>query len=113
MNAQKKSEKLEWTSIMQEKFEKLKELFKRNPIRSYPRYDIASKFILTTDYSKENLGAILSQDQDGKERMNFIIKYLRDLRKIRQRMQNTQELSSIFWAPIATFSQTVQNCMGK
>ena len=69
MNAQKKSEKLEWTAIMQEKFEKLKDAFKRNPIRSYWRYDLEDKFILTTDYSKENLGAILSQMQEGKERM--------------------------------------------
>ena len=69
MNDQKKREKLEWTEVMQEKFEKLKEYFKKNPIRSYPRYDLPDKFILTTDFSQDNLGAILSQVQEGQERM--------------------------------------------
>ena len=69
MNAQKKSEKLEWTEVMQDKFQKLKECFRQNSIRSYPHYDLEDKFILTTDYSKENLGTILSQVQGGKERM--------------------------------------------
>ena len=69
MNAQKKNEKLDWTEVMQKKFEALKECFKKKPIRSYPRYDLPDKFILTTDYSKDNLGAILSQVQEGEEKM--------------------------------------------
>ena len=55
------------TEVMQDKVQKLKECFRQNSIRSYPRYDLEDKFILTTDYSKENLGAILSHVQGGKE----------------------------------------------
>lgn len=69
MNAQRKAKKLEWTSAMEEKFRILKGKFKCKPIRSYPRYDLAELFELTTDFSAENLGAILSQIQEGKERM--------------------------------------------
>ena len=50
MNAQKKNEKLDWTEVMQRKFELLKDCFKKKPIRAYPRYDLPDKFILTTDY---------------------------------------------------------------
>ena len=69
MNAQRKAKKLEWTAIMEEKFRVLKGKFKSKPIRSYPRYDLEELFELTTDFSAENLGAILSQIQGGKERM--------------------------------------------
>ena len=69
MNAQKKNEKLDWTEVMQRKFELLKDCFRKKPIRAYPRYDLPDKFILTTDYSKDNLGAILSQVQEGQERL--------------------------------------------
>ena len=68
MNAQKKNEKLDWTEVMQRKFELLKDCFRKKLIRAYPRYDLPDKFILTTDYSKDNLGAIMSQVQEGQER---------------------------------------------
>ena len=68
MNAQKKEKELNWTSEMQENFETLKEEFGRKPVRAYPRYDLDSPFLVATDYSAQNLGAVLSQVQDGKER---------------------------------------------
>ena len=57
MNAQKKNEKLNWTKVIQKKFEDLKECFEKKPIRSYPRHDLPGKFILTTENSMDNLGA--------------------------------------------------------
>ena len=49
MNTQKKNEKLDWTKVMQRKFELLKDCFRKKPIRAYPRYDLPDKFILTAD----------------------------------------------------------------
>ena len=69
MNSMKKQKKLIWTDVMEKKFEDLKSKFKERPIRAYPRYDLKNKFQLTVDFSSENLGAILSQFQGGKERL--------------------------------------------
>ena len=69
MNAQRSAKKFEWTEVMETKFKELKAAFLEYPIRSYPRYDIPDKFQLTTDWSKENIAAILSQVQDGSERL--------------------------------------------
>ena len=68
MNQQRRAKKLEWTPVMEEKFNKLKEAFGKRPIRSYPRYDIPAKFQVTTDFSATAIGAVLSQVQDGQER---------------------------------------------
>ena len=65
MNAQRKNLKLEWTEIMQKKFDQLKEEFKRKPIRAYPNYQSDEPFIVATDFSSENFGAILSHRQNG------------------------------------------------
>ena len=69
MNGQKKKDKLEWTDQMSKDFEELKSQFKGAPIRGYPRYDLPEPFILTTDWSKKAVGGVLSQVQDGAERM--------------------------------------------
>ena len=69
MNSAKKAEKFEWTPVMDEKFKRLKTLFDESPIRAFPRYDIKNPFELSVDFSKENLGAVLSQVQDGQERL--------------------------------------------
>ena len=69
MNDQKKRKKLDWTTVMQEKFGELKLKFSAKPIRAYPRYDLDSPFQVTVDFSTENLGAVLSQVQEGQERM--------------------------------------------
>ena len=69
MNAQRKKTQLEWTRDMDRKFKILKGEFKKAPIRAYPRYDGVEPFQLTTDFSKENVAAILSQVQEGQERL--------------------------------------------
>merc|ERR1712102_118236 len=69
MNGQKKKDKLEWTDQMSKDFEELKSQFRGAPIRGYPRYDLPEPFILTTNWSKKAVGGVLSQVQDGAERM--------------------------------------------
>jgi hypothetical protein len=52
-------------------FEQLKSNLLHLPILAYPRFDSKHLFILDTDWSQENraVGAVLSQFQDGKERV--------------------------------------------
>ena len=68
MNGQRKNKQLEWTPSMSRDFQKLKDAFRENKVRSYPRYDIPEKFQLTTDYSKKAVSAVLSQVQNGEEK---------------------------------------------
>ena len=58
MYSQKKQKILEWDSNLEEKFQELKRKFKEKPVRGYPIYE-GEPFILTTDFSSKNLGAIL------------------------------------------------------
>ena len=60
--------KLEWTDVMERKFNILKQRFAEYPLRSYPRYDIPEPFQVTTDWSQKNIAGILSQVQEGQER---------------------------------------------
>ena len=70
MNSMRSNKKFEWTTTMEKKFQKLKEKFQEMPIRSYPQFaEDSSPFELTTDWSKNNLSAILSQKQEGSERL--------------------------------------------
>ena len=69
MNAQRSSKKFEWTEQMEKNFKKLKKKFQAMPIRSFPRFDIEEPFQMTTDWSRDNVSAILSQVQDGQERL--------------------------------------------
>ena len=69
MNGQRKEKKLTWTEQMSADFRELKEKFKKKPIRAYPRYDLDAPFQVTTDFSAKALGGVLSQEQDGQERM--------------------------------------------
>ena len=68
MNAQKRATKLEWTPIMETKFNQLKKEFEKSPVRAYPRYDDKEPFELTVDFSCENIAAILSQRQEGEDK---------------------------------------------
>lgn len=67
MQKLKMQENISWPPSVEAKFVKLKTAFKEGPVRAYPKFDIDSPFILSTDYSSTNLAAILSQVQDGKE----------------------------------------------
>ncbi len=69
MMAQKKLKKLDWTAQMSENLKKLKKRFEDKPIRAAPDFTSSEPFILTTDYSGTAIAAILSQVQDGRERL--------------------------------------------
>ena len=56
-----------WGEEEQQAFENLKTKLMNPPILSYPRFDC--QFILFTDASDEALGAVLSQVQDGEEKV--------------------------------------------
>ena len=64
-----------WSEECQAAFEKLKTALISAPVLSYPRQD--GKFILDTDASNEAIGAVLSQEQEGEERV--ILYYSRTL----------------------------------
>jgi len=69
MNSQKKKKVLEWTPEMGQKFEMLKELFCRKPIRAYPRFgEDEAMFAVNPDWCIDAIGAILEQEQDGQVR---------------------------------------------
>ena len=62
-----KHRRFEWTEKCEEAFVKMKEFLTTTPILSYP--DEASSFILDTDASQVGIGAVLSQVQNGCERV--------------------------------------------
>ena len=70
MNTMKTQKQFEWTPEMEDKFKKLKAKFAEQPVRAYPDYsDNSEPFQLSVDFSCENLGAVLTQVQDGEERL--------------------------------------------
>lgn len=71
MNSAKgKKVKFVWTETMNTKFKKLKKLFGEKPIRAYPKFGIdEAPFELAVDFSGTNVAAVLSQKQDGVERL--------------------------------------------
>ncbi|KAG8199258.1 hypothetical protein JTE90_003683 [Oedothorax gibbosus] len=62
-----KQQKFTWTPECDEAFDHLKSVLTSAPILAYPEPD--RMFILDTDASKEGIGAVLSQEVDGKERV--------------------------------------------
>jgi hypothetical protein len=60
-----KHAKFKWDADCQIAFDTLKGLLTTAPVLAYPRMDC--KFILDTDASDKAIGAILSQEQDGKD----------------------------------------------
>ena len=50
-------------------FQTLKDAFAKAPIRAAPDFESGEELILTTDYSSEAVGWVLSQVQQGRERM--------------------------------------------
>ena len=69
MHAIKKTEKFTWTEEMEQNFKILKDQFTKHPIRSVPKFESREPFQLTTDFSSQAISAILSQDQQGQERL--------------------------------------------
>ena len=63
----KKGHKFQWTSSCQAAFTKLKKLLTDSPIMSHPQD--SGNFILDTDACDVSIGAVLSQIQDGTEKV--------------------------------------------
>ena len=64
-------EEFEVTVEIEKSFAQLKDHLLQEPVLAYPDFKSKSKFILDTDWSGSNaaIGAVLSQVQDGKERV--------------------------------------------
>ena len=58
-----------WTGKQQTAFDQLKQMLIQAPVLSYP--DFTKPFTIYTDASGIELGAVLSQEQDRKERVIF------------------------------------------
>ena len=71
----------QWTSESDEAFQRLKEAMTHAPVLAYPTSE--DPFMLDTDASNQGIGAVLSQLQDGKERV--VTYYSRVLHKAERR----------------------------
>ncbi|GFS91361.1 retrovirus-related Pol polyprotein from transposon opus [Trichonephila clavipes] len=60
-------QKFIWTGDCNDTFNKLKDALTSAPVLTYP--EIGKQFILDTDASHERIGAVLSQERDGQERV--------------------------------------------
>ena len=60
----KNNSTLQWSSVCEEYFTKLKRLLASPPILAYPKFGSNCSFILETDASTVGLGAVLSQEQE-------------------------------------------------
>jgi hypothetical protein len=60
-----RKDKFEWTETQENAFQHLKSKLTRQPILQYP--DFSKEFVLTTDRSNQELGAVLSQGPIGKD----------------------------------------------
>lgn len=94
-----------WGQEQTDAFNKLKECLTTQPLLGYP--DFSSPFILETDASLCGLGAILSQDQDGKR---VVLAYAsRALKRHEKNMQNYSslklELLALKWAITEKFRE--------
>ena len=68
MNRIKKADKFLWNEKIERDFIELKKAFTEVGIQAFTDFWVGDLFILTTDWSKENIAEVLSQVQDGKER---------------------------------------------
>ena len=68
LNGIKKKEKFLWNEEIRRDFVKLKRAFAEGGIQAFPNFGLGDPFILTTDWSKENIAGVMSQVQDRQER---------------------------------------------
>lgn len=59
--------KFEWNNECQEAFKAIKQMLTTSPVLSFPKKE--GEFILETDASNIGIGAVLSQKQDGIEKV--------------------------------------------
>ncbi|MGB0246440.1 MAG: reverse transcriptase domain-containing protein [Paracoccaceae bacterium] len=69
LNKLKGSKNIEWTSSTLDDFNELKACFAKEPVRGYPQYQNPEPFILDTDFSSKAMAAVLSQKQNGREKL--------------------------------------------
>ena len=62
-----KGQSFEWTKACEESFQQHKDALVSAPLLTYPH--ITQPFLLDTDASNDNVGAVLSQVHDGEERV--------------------------------------------
>ena len=93
-SASQKGERFRWTAECEEAFLNIKRKLMNAPILAFARLDVP--FILDTDACDSGLGAVLSQVQDGKER---VIAYAaRALSKAERNYSTTRkELLALVW----------------
>ena len=90
----KKEAKYEWTNEHEHAFRSLKNRLISPPILRYPDY--SREFILTTEASKEGVGAVLSQGEIGKD--HPITFASRSLNKAERNYNTTErEILAIMW----------------
>ena len=69
LNTEKSKKIIDWTEDLMKCFIEVKKMFTQAPCRASPDFSVGSKpFILTIDFSKQAVAAILSQEQHGAER---------------------------------------------
>ena len=100
-----KSVECDWNNECQNAFESLKQTLTSPPVLAYPVY--TQPFIVEVDASNEGLGAVLSQEQDGKVRP--IAYASRSLRGAERNMENYSsrklELLALKWAVTEKFRE--------
>ena len=88
LTGKKKGEKFKWSDACQEAFEQTKSLLVRDIMLAYPNF--SKKFVIHTDASDRQLGAVISQDNKP------IAFYSRKLNSAQRRYTTTErELLSI------------------
>ena len=78
---ERSNQPFQWTSESEQAFQMLKEVLTRAPVLAYPTRE--DPFVLDTDASNKGIGAVLSQIQDGQERV--VAFYSRVLHKAERR----------------------------
>ena len=78
---ERSNQPFQWTSESEQAFQMLKEVLMRAPVLAYPTRE--DPFVLDTDASNKGIGAVLSQIQDGQERV--VAYYSRVLHKAERR----------------------------
>ena len=90
-------ETIEWTNIHQEILEKMISYLKSPEVIRYPNFDLP--FFLTCDASKEGLGAVLYQNQEGVDRViSFASRTLTDAEKNYHMHSGKLEFLALKWA---------------
>ncbi|XP_063809856.1 uncharacterized protein LOC135028570 [Pseudophryne corroboree] len=100
---QRSASRVKWTEAQQTSFDQLKASLIEAPLLAYPDY--GRPFKLYTDASHRGLGAVLSQEQDGRER---VIAYAsRGLKTTERNCENYSafklELLALVWAVTEKF----------